>query len=184
MRTAIKGALLATGALLASAGTTTTPAVADETAADQTLTFDKGDSPINGRIVWTSDAGDKTWRAGSGNGANWSNECVTNEGHLPNGRYQILDWHENYDGEVIHGRAIHLEDKQCTDGTWRRELFVHSEQTVNNEQGDTEGTRWDGEEDYKSEACVKMHPTDLAELYYKSAQPEAGPRPTVMTVVS
>ena len=179
MRTVVKGALLATGALLAMGNL---PAGAEEAAASQTLAFNKGGGPTTGTVIWTLGTRKETWRAGSGNGGNWNNPCVRNEGHLPNGRYKILGWHQNYAGRVIHGRAIRLEDKQCSNGTWRTELFVHSEQTVNNTQGGTEGTRWDGDNDYKSEGCVKMHPNDIAALYKISA--DAGARPTVMTVVS
>jgi hypothetical protein len=190
MRTAIKGALLATGAILATAGATTAsvaaePATTDEAAASQTLVFNKSsDGPTSGRVHWTYGTAKRDWQAGSGNGGNWNNECVRNEGHLPNGRYRILGWHRNYDGSVINGRAVHLEDKQCTNGTWRTELFVHSEQTVNNTQGNTEGSRWDGDEDYKSEGCVKMNPGDIEELFYKALDGGNGAPPTVMTVVS
>lgn len=182
MRTVVKGALLATGALLAMANTPAGADPADDEAAAQTLVFNKGDGPIVGKVIWTAGTQKASWRAGSGNGGNWNNECVRNEGHLPNGRYKILGWYNNYDGSVINGRAVRLEDKQCVNGTWRTELFIHSEQTVNNEQGGTEGSRWDGENDYKSEGCVKMHPTDIASLFKVSA--DAGPRPTVLTVVS
>jgi hypothetical protein len=47
--------------------------------------------------------------------------------------------------------------------------------------GDPEGTRWDGDEDYKSEGCVKMQPNDIAALYKISA--DAGARPTTFDVV-
>lgn len=183
MRTAIKGALLATGAVLASTGTVALPASAEAAQADQTLEFRKGGGPTTGTVTWTGGSTNRSWQAGSGNGGNWSNPCVRNEGHLPSGTYQIQRWYDNYDGSVINGRAIHLEDKQCADGTWRTELFVHSEQTEDNEQGGTEGSRWDGEQDYKSEGCVKMNPTDIGDLFYKSSLPENGARPTVMTVV-
>lgn len=181
MRTAVKGALLATGALLTMAHT---PATADETAATQTLAFNKGAGPTTGTVIWTLGIRKETWRAGSGREGNWNNECVRNYGHLPTGKYKIRAWHDNYPGSRIHGRAIQLEDKVCRDGvTPRTELFIHSEQTVNNTQGSTEGTRWDGDEDYKSEGCVKMHPNDIAGLYKISAHPDAGPRPTVFSVV-
>jgi hypothetical protein len=182
MRGTHKRALLAAGAIMASAVAGAVPAQADEAAPTQTLVFNKGDGPTNGYVVWTLGITKKVWQAGSGNGANWSNECVRNEGHLPNGRYRILGWHDNYRGSVIFGRVVHLEDKQCATGTWRTELFIHSEQTVNNTQGNTEGTRWDGDGDYKSEGCVKLHPTDIADLFKTSAA--NGPRPTTLTVVS
>jgi hypothetical protein len=182
MRTVIKGALLATGALLAMANTPAGADPADDAAAAQTLTFNNGDGPIAGKVIWTSGTTRQSWRAGSGNGPNWNNECVRNEGHLPLGKYKIKAWHDNYPGNLIHGRAVELENKECRTGTMRTELFIHSEQTVNNTQGTTEGTRWDGDNDYKSEGCVKLHPNDIAALYKVSA--DAGARPTVLSVVS
>lgn len=182
MRTASTRALLATGAILAAAVVNTPVAQAEEEAAGQTLVFDKGAGPTTGKVVWSLGTRREAWQAGSGNGGNWNNDCIRNQGHLPNGNYRILAWNENYRGTVIFGRAIRVEDKQCSNGTWRTELFVHSEQTVNNQQGGTEGTRWDGDADYKSAGCVKMHPADIAALYKISA--DAGARPTVLTVVS
>jgi hypothetical protein len=182
MRAIHRKALLATGVIVASAVANAAPAQAGEAVATQTLVYNKGDGPTNGRVIWTQGLKKSVWRAGSGNGPNWSNACVRNEGHLPNGKYRIRAWHNNYRGSVIFGRAVQLEDKQCVTGVWRTELFIHSEQTVNNTQGSTERTRWDGDQDYKSQGCVKMHPNDIAALYKTSAA--NGPRPTVLSVVS
>jgi hypothetical protein len=190
MRSASTKVLLATGAIIASglANASPAPAAPEGTdgaeAAQQVLTFNKGSDPTNGRLTFVGANSRASWRAGSGNGANWSNECVRNEGNLPNGTYNIRGWFDNYNGDLIHGRAVQLDDKVCSDGhTKRTELFIHSEQTVDNTQGGTEGTRWDGDNDYKSNGCIKLQPNDIAALFKHSAgNPGAGD--AILKVVS
>ncbi|GIU99793.1 MAG: hypothetical protein KatS3mg014_1409 [Actinomycetota bacterium] len=76
----------------------------------------------------------------------------------------------NYDGSAIWGRVWHLQDKQCHDGTWRTELFIHTEETSGNGQRCTSDPDdpecWDdtpaspggnpGTNDFKSQGCIKV----------------------------
>lgn len=106
------------------------------------------------------------YRAGSGH---TTNECEKNKGWLPNGSYTIGKYHTQYDGSLIKGYAFSLNDKECKDGTaTRTELFIHSEMTKSGGQGSTEGTRWDGNDDYKSAGCIKLKPADIKDLYTKA----------------
>jgi hypothetical protein len=144
------------------------------------LTFNKNPhNQFNSRLVWRvyhREAGKwkmvrvKSWRAGSGlPGKVGRNSCVRNKGWLPNGTYQMRQYN-NYPGNVIKGRAFRLDDKACPNGTVRHQLFIHTEQGPGSHQckdrkGD-QACRWEWPRinDYKSFGCIKMSPTDLAEL--------------------
>jgi hypothetical protein len=106
------------------------------------------------------------WRAGSGTS---TNECAINQGWLPAGWYDLIGHYNNYDASKIKGRVFQLQNKQCWNGTWRTELFVHSEETAANGQScPTAGDDpfcWEGDSDYYSEGCIKLsrvgNPSDL-----------------------
>ncbi|WP_411078808.1 L,D-transpeptidase family protein [Streptomyces sp. cmx-18-6] len=109
-----------------------------------------------------------TWRAGSGNGS--TNSCKSNAGWLPNGSYKIEFHKENYN-KKIKGYVIKLQDKKCSKGTKRTELFIHSEMKKNGKQGRKDGKdspyRWEGNHDYKSEGCIKLKPAHIKSLFTK-----------------
>ncbi|MEU0163186.1 hypothetical protein ABZ154_31405 [Streptomyces sp. NPDC006261] len=112
-----------------------------------------------------------TWRAGSGNGS--TNACKPNAGWLPNGSYKIEFHKKNFNGSAIKGYVIKLQDKKCSNGTKRTELFIHSEMQKNGKQGPKRGKdspwRWDGNGDYKSLACIKLKPAHIKSLFTKSS---------------
>lgn len=68
----------------------------------------------------------KHFRGGSGlQGVH--DDCATNRGWLPNGRYDIPGYSYNWPGSVVRGPVLRLPDKRCAAGTTiRTELFVHS----------------------------------------------------------
>ena len=112
----------------------------------------------------------KSWRAGSGMlGKRGRNACVRNVGWLPDGSYRVrayLDYH----GRLIKGRAFGLDDKRCAHGRLRHQLFIHTEQGAHdtqcrNRSGD-QACRWEYPRinDYRSHGCIKLAPTDLADL--------------------
>ena len=107
-----------------------------------------------------------SWRAGSGTG---TDECAVGRGWLPGGWYDLNGHWDNYDGSKVKGRVFYLQNKQCYNGTWRTELFIHSEETAANGQScPTSGDDpfcWEGDSDYYSAGCIKMsragNPSDL-----------------------
>ncbi|GAB7180197.1 hypothetical protein ATKI12_0028 [Kitasatospora sp. Ki12] len=112
-----------------------------------------------------------SYRAGSGVGASAEgrDSCRTNKGWLPNGTYRI-EGHERHRDSVIKGLAIALADKKCSDGTLRSDLFIHSEMKADGTQGtpqEPEPTRWDGDQDYRSFGCIKLHPDHIKALFAK-----------------
>ncbi|MEU8437594.1 L,D-transpeptidase [Streptomyces sp. NPDC029216] len=109
----------------------------------------------------------KTYRAGSGLGV--TDECRSNKGWLPNGTYQVTG-HQTNRNSKIKGYAIQLSDKKChpkpgKKAVTRGALFIHSEMTKNGGRGSTEPTRWDGDKDYKSNGCIKLHPDHIKDLF-------------------
>jgi hypothetical protein len=108
-----------------------------------------------------------SFRAGSGY---TTDTCQVNAGWLPNGYYSIVSHYDHYDA-TIKGRVWYLGEKQCYNGTWRKELFIHSEETADNGQlcGSPyydEHYCWDGDGDYKSNGCIKLahaqpYPSDI-----------------------
>lgn len=111
----------------------------------------------------------QAWRAGSGY---LTNECTKSAGWLPGGYYNLVSHYDNYDGSVIKGRVWQLSDKVCWNGTPRRELFIHSEETASNGQYCTSASDdpycWEGDFDYESAGCIKLsratpYPSHLAQ---------------------
>jgi hypothetical protein len=147
-----------------------------------TITFDKNEkNQFDSRIIWRlyekqgateKLVETKSWRAGSGlPGKGGENQCAWSRGWLPNGTYRLRQYN-NYPGNVIHGRAFRLDNKNCGNGNVRHDLFLHTEQTAGNGQckdrkGD-QSCRWEWPKinDYKSLGCIKMAPGDLAQLTY------------------
>ena len=145
------------------------------------LTFDKNwSNPASSRLTWQllerqanghwKVAEQRAWRAGSGMlGRAGRNSCVKNHGWLPNGTYSLRQY-DNYGGHLIKGRAFRLDDKRCSNGTGRTDLFLHTEQGAGNRQcADRRGDqvcRWEYPRinDYKSAGCIKLAPGDLAQL--------------------
>lgn len=122
---------------------------------------------------WMDDYGrclhSDSWRAGSGV---TTDPCQTNQGWLPNGWYDLdsTGHVDGYGGMAIKGRVWSLQDKNCSDGTPRTELFIHTEETQSNGQSCSSDPDdpwcWDktaacstcgaGTNDYKSEGCIKV----------------------------
>jgi hypothetical protein len=110
------------------------------------------------------------WRAGSGDATKDAgrNPCAVDHGWLPNGWYNGVAHYRNFDGGLIFGTVWQLNDKQCSDGTPRTALFIHSEMTPAGGQACSrsnyrEDQCWDGISDYKSEGCIKLKPADVKE---------------------
>jgi hypothetical protein len=100
-------------------------------------------------------------RGGSGNGS--TNECATNAGWLPDGNYNSgggdpgtrFDFYRKTGGQVVvRGWVWYLGDRRCHNGTWRTELFIHS--------NGIEGTTWDGS--YAAQGCIKISQIDRGHL--------------------
>lgn len=110
------------------------------------------------------------WRAGSGlGGRGGRDECRRNTGWLPNGTYSFVQ-HDRRKAPMINGRVFELQPKACRNGTQRQLLFIHTEQTSRNTQcrdrrGD-DRCRWELPRfnDYRSNGCIKLSPTDLQDL--------------------
>ncbi len=109
--------------------------------------------------------GTQAFRAGSGTS---TDACAVGNGWLPTGYYDLHGHWDNYDG-TIKGRVFYLQDKQCWNGTWRTQLFIHSEETASQGQycptaGD-DPYCWDADYDYYSDGCIKVsragNPSDL-----------------------
>jgi hypothetical protein len=146
------------------------------------FTFDKNPAdPTNSTLTWSVYEDDspipvkqRVWRAGSGDGTS-RDECAPNHGWLPSGWYTVT-FHPRYD-HTIKGVALQLDDKTCGNGKVRRtELFVHSEMNADGGQGcPAEPRCWDGDRDYRSEGCIKLHPDDVkaaAEEFTRLYAPE------------
>lgn len=112
----------------------------------------------------------KQWRAGAGYFRDSTDACAKNRGWLPDGSYRPRLFRD-YHGSLIKGRAIHLGQKRCANGTMRTDLFIHTEQGAGSRQcvdrrGD-QVCRWEYPRinDYRSYGCIKLSPRDLRELY-------------------
>lgn len=155
------------------------------------VTFDKNwKSPSSSRLIWQlyqRQGGGKwklvetkSWRSGSGMlGRKGRNSCVNNKGWLPNGTYAMRQYND-YPGNKIKGRAFRVDDKACSTGNRRANLFIHTEQGPRNTQcADRRGDqlcRWELPRfnEYKSAGCIKLAPGDLAQLvaaYQKHFRP-------------
>lgn len=94
-----------------------------------------------------------TWRGGSGDS---TDACWVNHGN-----------YNNYDGSAIKGRVWYWSDKPCWNGTWRTELFTHTEETAGQGQS-CEPFCWDGANDYYSQGCIKIaYPGDINSVHSK-----------------
>ncbi|MBT2439594.1 L,D-transpeptidase [Streptomyces sp. ISL-36] len=130
------------------------------------LVFDKNPSDPSDSRLYLHRKGKPTisYRAGSGTGV--KDDCVRNKGWMPNGNWRIRLKSTNYNGDLVKGYAVYLEDMRCSKGTVKRtEMFIHSEMNRDGTQGRTERRRWDGPGDYRSNGCVKLHPKHIKELF-------------------
>lgn len=134
------------------------------------LKFDKG-TVTNSRLslmqsVSGPDRVIKSYKAGSGTS---TNTCAVGRGWLPNGKYRIEFRRTNFDG-LINGYVIKVTDKRCHNGTKRTELFIHSEMKPNGGQGRIESEKWTNTNpnDYYSNGCIKLNPTDIKALFAKA----------------
>jgi hypothetical protein len=127
--------------------------------------FRPGTTNINGTLyAYKNGAVYVTMTAGSGMPG--QGECVPNAGRIPNGWDSTGNDHHihNKNGTEIDGRVWGLQNKKCSNGTLRTELFIHTEETVNNGQdcptsGDDKHCWETAEWDYRSIGCVKIsHP--------------------------
>ena len=102
------------------------------------------------------------------------NACWIGHGWLPAGWYDLNGHWDSYNGSAIKGRVFYLQNKPCWNGTWRTELFVHSEETA--DQGQYCPTVyddpfcWEGDFDYYSNGCIKLahaqpYPSDVAQAH-------------------
>ncbi len=110
----------------------------------------------------------KSWRAGSGvnqDPCDKSTEQSPPGGWLPNGWYDLKGMVNTRDCCEIQGRAFELQNKACSDGTLREDLFIHTEETPNHgqvgcsEPGDDPHC-WENDDDYKSVGCIKVKYSD------------------------
>jgi lipoprotein-anchoring transpeptidase ErfK/SrfK len=129
------------------------------------FTFDKNPSnSLNSKLIaYISVNGTRyriEQRAGSGTGSR--DTCERGRGWLPNGAYSNNDDHsrsffkhynKTWGEEVVRGWVWELGDRQCHEGTWRTELFIHS-------QG---ASGWSG--NYASNGCIKINQTDRSHLH-------------------
>lgn len=100
-------------------------------------------------------------RGGSGNGS--TNECASNAGWLPSGDYGYgsgghaqTNFHlinKTWGLAVVRGWVWNLGNRQCSNGTWRTELFIHSQ-----------GTSGWTSSNYASAGCVKIDQDDRSHL--------------------
>ena len=154
--------------------------------------FDKGTAPVGELHFWVYNVATdalilhRTWPAGSGTGS--ADECYTNNGWLPNGTYSVKAWHKT--NGVILGDIFELSDKKCPSRTLRTDLFIHTEQTASsgqctNTSGVDDTCYWgDSSNEYRSNGCIKLSPTDLHSAYatflmYNSANTWYGGKLTV-----
>jgi hypothetical protein len=130
------------------------------------LVFDKNpDDPTDSTLAVHRDGRLRAaYRAGSGLGT--QDDCARAKGWLPDGKWQIRAGTRTYDGNLIKGHAVHLQDMTCSRGTvTRTEIFIHSETNRDGGRGNTERRRWDGPDDYRSNGCVKLHPADIKAMF-------------------
>lgn len=132
-----------------------------------TLVFDKNpDDPADSTLSVRQGGGLRaTYRAGSGLGV--QDDCARAKGWIPDGNWRIRSGTRTYNGNLIKGYAVHLQDMTCSRGTvTRTELFIHSETDRDGGEGTSEARRWDGPGDYESNGCVKLNPADIEELFH------------------
>ncbi len=134
--------------------------------------YNPGTTATNGLLkTYVGYASYSSVTAGSGNGPNWNNPCISNVGRLPNGWYSTHnDKHVNNKNDTIKGRVWGISDKNCGNGTIRSELFIHTEETSTNGQTCTAAPDdpycWEGTFDYESQGCVKVsHPSGISTVH-------------------
>ncbi|GLF98101.1 hypothetical protein [Streptomyces yaizuensis] len=184
-RGALIAGLVAATLALAPAATAQSPSAAPQASGATRLVFDKNpQNPSDSRLrVYKGTALWAEYRAGSGLGS--TNDCTRERGWLPNGNWKIRLKDRTYNGQLIKGYAIYLADMPCSAGTTtRKEMFIHSEMNRNGTQG-PRGTnrRWDGDGDYKSWGCVKLHPEHIKKMFRLFDRKGFG-WPTHLSVVS
>ncbi|WP_426405104.1 hypothetical protein ACN9M0_37470 [Streptomyces sp. R-07] len=165
--TLIAGAL-ATVLALAPGAAAQGPAPVPTPTGPTTLVFDKNpEDPTDSRLLVYKGRTDKPWavyRAGSGLG--FTDDCKRAKGWLPNGNWKIRLKSTTYNGNLVKGYAVYLQDMKCSKGTLTRtEMLIHSEMNRDGSQGSTEARRWDGARDYKSNGCVKLSPDDIKKMF-------------------
>ncbi|MFF0477559.1 L,D-transpeptidase family protein [Streptomyces sp. NPDC004284] len=185
--TMIAGAL-ATALALAPATAARGTAPVAPPAGPTTLVFDKNPKkPTDSRLLVYKGKGkeQKLWsvfRAGSGTGV--TDDCSHAQGWLPNGTWKIKLKSRTYNGRLVKGYAVYLENMPCSKNTLtRKEMFIHSEMNRDGTQGSTEARRWDGVRDYKSYGCVKLSPNDIKKMFRLFDRRDFG-WPTHLRVVS
>ncbi|MEU5655611.1 L,D-transpeptidase [Streptomyces sp. NPDC047737] len=161
---------MATALALAPAAAVGAPATDTQTAVAApatTLVFDKNrDTPSDSRLlVYRGGKLQASFRAGSGHGPRIQKDCALGEGWMPNGNWRIKLKDSRYNGRLIKGYAVYLEDMPCSRTAQRTEMFIHSEMNRDGSQGKTEARRWDGTSDYASNGCVKLSPTDIGKMF-------------------
>ncbi|MFI5571192.1 peptidoglycan-binding protein [Streptomyces sp. NPDC051740] len=151
--------------------------------ATYTLKFTKNwNDPQNSRLALLRDGKVVvSYRAGSGKDFS-RNECTSSTGWLPSGTYRIeghttsrgadaMPWNE----PAVQGYVIGLADKVCKPVSGqkavnRTDLFIHSEMEADGTQGfsvfeEDSLRRWEGDGDYKSSGCIKLHPDHVKDLF-------------------
>jgi hypothetical protein len=124
----------------------------------------KRSSNTNSTLVfkWSLDGHPETvysgpsWRSGSGSN---TNECDKGVGWLPLGWYDTWGHWDNYTGSAIQGRVWYLQNKNCSNGTTRDSLFIHTQETSSQGQQCPSGNPdlcWDTANDYYSAGCIKV----------------------------
>jgi hypothetical protein len=134
-------------------------------------------SPLNSRLTAYLSVNGTYYRivqrAGSGNGS--TDECASNAGYLPDGNYSNTDsdsrshfthYNKTWGNPVVQGWVWDLGDKQCRNGRYRTELFIHSQ-----------GTSGWSDSNYASQGCIKINQADrshLSSMYRSSYQSNLG----------
>jgi hypothetical protein len=177
-RTSLTSAAVLTAALataLAPVGAAQGSAPSPKPTGATTLVFDKnqGDPTDSRLLVYKGTKLWATYRAGSGLGV--KDDCARSRGWMPNGTWKIKLKSRTYNGDLVKGYAVHLQDMKCSKGTLRRtEMFIHSEMNRDGSAGTTERRRWDGAGDYRSNGCVKLHPNDIKKMFRLFDRKEIG----------
>lgn len=142
------------------------PAKAPSAVTATSLVYDKNPTdPTNSRLsVYQGKRLMAAYRAGSGLGD--KNDCTPKKGWIPNGNWKIKLKSRTYNGRLIKGYAVYLEDMRCSKGTVKRtQMFIHSEMNRDGSPGRNEDRQWNGAGDYRSWGCVKLHPTHIKEMF-------------------
>ncbi|WP_431945416.1 L,D-transpeptidase family protein [Actinacidiphila sp. bgisy167] len=147
-------------------GTAPSAATAVTATTATALVYDKNQkNPADSRLsVYQGTRLMARYRAGSGTGS--KDDCALTRGWIPNGNWRIKLKSRAYNGRLIKGYAVYLEDMRCSKGTAKRtEMFIHSEMNRDGSPGGRENRRWDGVGDYASWGCVKLRPADIKEMF-------------------